>query len=283
MRKIMVIAAVLAATSAFAAIELPEASPGVSVTQEVGISKATINYHGPAVKGRKVFGDLVPYGKLWRLGANEATTLEISHPAMIAGNPVPAGKYALFAIPGADEWTFVINRKPQQWGAYSHDPKDDLVRFSAKPQRAEFSEWLEIDLTPVSEKAMRVDVQWENVRVPFNIEFDTPNLVWKQIETELASAPPTDWETWHQAARYAYQTGERLEQGLQWIDKALAASDSFWNYELKGQLLHKLGRTSEAYPLMEKAKTLAKGKAPDEWFAGVDKTVASWRAAEKMQ
>ena len=267
-------ALVLAATT----VQLPQPSPGVTVAHDLGISRVTVAYHRPAVKGRRIWGELVPYDKVWRLGANEATTIELSHPAKVAGRDVPPGKYALFAIPSANEWTLILNKKNQQWGAYFYDAKDDLLRFTVKPEAAEFREWFDIDLAPVSDREMRVNVMWDKVRVPFSIEFDTKNLVWSQIESALAKAGTTadDWETWHKAARWALDNNERLDEALTWVDKAMA-KESFWNYELKGRILHQMGRTAEAIPLMLKARELAAGKAPKEWLEGVDKTIASWR------
>ena len=259
-----------------AAIQLPQPSPGVTTTQEIGIGKVTVAYHRPAVKGRTIWGDLVPLGKVWRLGANDATTLELSHDAKINGVAVPAGKYALFAIPNENEWTLIVNKKHKQWGAYFYKPEEDLVRFTVKPEPAEMQEWFDITLMPISDRALRADIRWEKLRVPFTIDFDMPAIVWKHIDEELAKAKPEDWEAWHQAARHALNTNTRIDEAMVWIEKAML-KDSFWNYELKGLLLHRLGRTDEAIPYMEKAKEKAKGVAPQEWIDGVDKTVAGWK------
>ena len=275
MRSVAAFVLSLFAIPACAAIQLPQASPATTVAQAVGISNVTVTYHSPAVKGRKVWGDLVPYAKVWRLGANDATTLELTHDATINGNKVPAGKYALFAIPNQNEWTYVLNKQHKQWGAYFYKQEEDQLRFNVKPETAEFREWFDIDLVPVSDRALRVDVAWEKVRVPFTIEFDTTGLMWKQIDEKLA-APDAKWDDFHQAARYAMNTNTRMDDAMKWIDEAMK-TESFWNYELKGLLLHRLGRDAEAMPLMLKAKELAKGKAPQEWLDGVDKEVASWK------
>ena len=276
MRKALAAFLPLFATAALAEIKLPEASPEATISQEIGISKVSVVYHRPAVKGRAVWGDLVPWGKVWRLGANDATTLELSHAAKINGNDVPAGKYALFAIPNQNEWTLILNKQSKQWGAYFYKADQDQLRFNVKPVAAEFREYFDVNLIPVSDRALRADIQWDRVRVPFTIDFDVNALVWKQIDETLATAKADDWQAWHQAARYAMTTGQRLNDGLVWIDKAMV-NESFWNYEMKALLLQKLGRTSEAIPLMEKAKELAKGKAPVEYIEGLDRTMASWK------
>lgn len=276
MRNMLVLAIALTATAALAEVRLPEASPGAVVTQEVGISKVTITYHRPAVKGRKIWGGLVPTDQVWRLGANEATTLELSHDAKINGNDLKAGKYALFAIPKESQWTLIVNKKNDQWGSYFYKADDDVLRFDVKPEAAAATEWFDIDAVPVSERAIRVNLSWDKVRVPFTIEFDTQALVWKQIDEVLAGDKAT-WEDFHSAARYAWQTNTRMQDGLKWIDEAMRRQESFWNYELKGLILHRLGRDDEAAPLMHKAAELSKGKAPKEYTDNVLKEVASWK------
>ena len=261
---------------ASAALQLPQVSPAAAVMQEVGISRVKIHYHRPAVQGRKIWGDLVPYGKVWRLGANEATVLEIPHEAKINGNKIAAGKYSLFAIPSADSWTFVVNKVPDQWGAFSYKQEQDVLRFQAKPEAAPHREWFDIDIVPTSDRAMRVDVMWEKLRVPFTIEFDVESIMWASIEAAL-SDQKRNWEDYHNAARYAQRSNKRLDQALRWVDTAMEQADNFWNYELKGLILHQLGRDAEAIPLMLKAKEMATGKAPQEWIDGVDRRIAEWR------
>lgn len=276
MPKLTLFVLTLLAPFATAAITLPQASPSVRVEHAVGVSKVEVRHHRPAVKGRTIWGDLVPYGKVWRLGANNATTLTLSHPAKVNGHDVPAGQYALFAIPTAEKWTLILNKKAEQWGAYFYDAKEDLLRFDVVPQPAAHTEWFAIDVTPASDRLLEAAIRWEKLRVPFTIEFDTQGIVWKSIETELAS-PAATWESWHNAARYAWQNDQRLADALAWVDKAQALKESFWNYELKALILRKLGRTDEARPLMAKAKELAAGKAPKEYIEGLDKEVAGWR------
>jgi hypothetical protein len=273
MKRLLIL--LMVASSAFAEIRLPQASPPSTVSQGVGISKVTVAYHRPGVRGRKVWGELVPLGEVWRLGANNATTIELSHDAKVNGHAVPAGTYSLFAIPNAGEWTYILNKQNKQWGAYFYKADQDLLRFSVKTEAVEPREWFDIDLVPVSDRAMRVDVAWEKVRAPFTIEFDTEGLVWKQIDERVQAADAT-WEDFLQSARYALQSDRRLDDAMKWIDQAMK-TESFWNYELKGRLLHRLGRDAEARPLMEKAKELAKGKAPQAWIDGVDKELATWK------
>jgi hypothetical protein len=267
--------ALFVASGGFAAVPLPQVSPAAGVMQEVGISKVKIYYHRPSVQGRKIWGGLVPYGKVWRLGANEATTIELPHEAVINGNKIAAGKYALFAIPEADSWTFILNKEADQWGAFSYKEAQDALRFKARPEAAPNREWLDIDIVPVSDKAMRVDVLWEKLRVPFTIEFDVETIMWTTIEQALAQKGT--WEDYHNAARYAQRINKRLDSALVWLAEAMKRNDNYWNYELQGLILHQLGRDAEAIPAMMKAREKAQGNAPQEWIAELDKKVASWK------
>lgn len=267
----------LPSASVAAQIRLPEASPQARVHHEIGISSVTIEWHRPGVKGRTIWGGLVPYDQVWRLGANEATTLELSHDATINGTPISSGKYALFAIPGRDRWTFIVNSRAEQWGAYFHDPARDVLRFEAKPASAPFQEWLSFELNPLDGETLEAAVHWERVRVPFRIHFDVDTMVWDEIDRTLGDPARATWDDYHTAARYSLQTGKRLEEGLKWVDRAMQHEESFWNYELKARLLHATGRTAEALPLLNRAIATAEGKAPKEYVDGLRQTAREWK------
>jgi len=256
-------------------------SPAVTITHDLGISSFKLEYARPAVKGRKVWGELVPYGQLWRAGANSATVVTFSHAVRIDGNPVPAGAYALFAIPGPEHWTWVLNTQAKQWGAYFHKPADDVLRWTAKPRAIPHQEWLQYDLQPEGERAWRVELRWEKLAVPFEVEVDVRGIYWKHLEDTLAKAKDSEWMPWYQAADYCFKEGLQPDQALAWIEKSLKAGESFWNQECMGRILHKAGRTAEAIPHLERALELAKGKAPKEWSANVEKDLAAWKAARK--
>jgi hypothetical protein len=267
---------ILVCATAGAEIKLPQPSPAATTSQAIGISEVKVIYHRPAVKGRAIWGGLVPYGEVWRLGANEATILELSHDATIDGKPVPAGRYSMFAIPAKDEWTMILNRTADQWGAYSYKQEQDLLRFKVVPKSGPHVEWMTFSVTPASSSALDVEMAWEKLRVPFRIEFDVNGIMWKQIDAEVAKAKPEDWEVWHNAARYANETGQRTADAMVWIDKAMA-HESFWNYELKALMLQKQGKTDDAIALMKKAMENAKGEAPQAYIDGLQKVVDGWK------
>jgi hypothetical protein len=217
---------------------------------------------------------------VWRLGANDATTLRVSTDVTMAGHPLAAGTYALFAIPGKENWTIIVNKDWQQWGAYFYKPENDLFRFDVPARRAEHVEWMTFDLQPGDPNTLRVDFAWERTRWSFDLVADVNRLVWAQLDSAMAVDGPDRWEAYHQAARFSLDTGERNDQCLGWIDQAIALKESFWNDELKARLLHRAGRTEEALPLLDSAMALAEGKAPKEYVDGLVKTKEEWMAAK---
>lgn len=256
-------------------IKLPQASPAASIKTAVGTSDVTINYHRPGVKGRKIWGGLVPLGQVWRLGANNATTITFAEAVRVEGKDVPAGTYGLFAIPAQDKWTLILNKEAQQWGAYSYKQDQDLLRFDVKPQTGPFTEWMVFNITPAGEGKAVVEMAWENLRVPFTLETDAETATWKSIDEVLAGTPA--WGDYLTAARYALDKGKRLDEAMVWVDKSIAAQESFWNHELKARLLQKAGKTNEAVPHLDKAIALAQGKAPKEYVASLESTKAEWK------
>jgi len=264
-------------SAAAAAVQLPQASPAASVTQKVGTTDLTLSYHRPAVKGRAIWGGLVPWGEVWRLGANEATTLTVSDPVKIAGKDVPAGTYALFAIPGAERWTFILSRKAKQWGAFSYDAKDDLARFEAKAGPAPHTEWMTFSIDPAGDGAAEVTLAWEKVRLSFPVTVDVPSIVWRDLDAALAAAKPEDGDLFLQAARYARERGQRLAEAMAWIDRSIAARETWWNLETKADLLQDAGRTAEALALLERALALSREKTPAGYQQGLEKKLADYR------
>ncbi|HQR46832.1 MAG TPA: DUF2911 domain-containing protein [Thermoanaerobaculia bacterium] len=268
-----------AALSAPAAVELPRPSPGASLSEKVGTAKVTVAYHRPAVKGRPIWGALVPWGEVWRLGANDATTLEITEDAKIAGKELKAGTYALFAIPAKDRWTIVVNADPKQWGAYFRDPGKDVLSFEVVPSAGPHQEWLEFRFLPTSASAVRLEMAWETLRVGFPLEFDVNGIVWKKLDAAMASAGPGEYVDFYQAARFARETGERKDRAMAWLDEAMRRGSSFWMDELKGDLLADEGRYAEAIPYLEKSiEASKKAGAPEAWRDGARKKLAGWQA-----
>ena len=274
-------ALLLPAARAQTGFKLPRLSQAASVAQTLGTSKVAIEYHRPGVKGREIWGDLVPYGELWRAGANEATTLELSHPAKVAGHDVPAGKYAFFAIPGKQRWTLVLNAQAEQWGSFFHDAAKDVLRFEVEPQVVPLTEWMTFTIEPTAAGTGTVRLAWERVQVAFTVEFDVRAIVLAEIEAALAKAKPDEWATYFKAAKYYHENDLAPEQALAWIDKALGIKESFSSLELKARILHRAGRTAEALPLLEKAIELAGGVAPKDYIDSLRALAAEYSGAAR--
>jgi hypothetical protein len=251
---------------------LPRVSPPASVSQTIGTTKIDVEYHRPGVKNRKIWGGLVPFDKTWRMGANEATTISFSDPVKVEGTEVPAGKYGFFAIPGENKWTLILNKDPEQWGAFGYDQKTDQLRVAVTPQSAPHTEWMRFSIDPVNPTSAVVALEWEKVRIPLRVDVDVPTIVWKNVDSSLAS-------TYGQAAAFALESNQRLDEGLMWADQSIAQGENVFNLWTKARLLQKKGRSREAIPLMEKSLSLARAaKMPDEFMNILQGTMSSIQA-----
>lgn len=260
---------------AVAQVETPQVSQSASVTQTIGTTDITIAYHRPGVKGRQIWGGLVPYDTPWRMGANEATTLTVSDPVMIEGKELAAGKYSFFAIPGMDKWTLIINKDPEQWGAYGYDEAKDAIRVEVKPEASPHTEWMRFTIDPTSPTSADVTLNWEKLAVTMKVDVDVNKVVWKNVDQAFG-------EVYGSAAGWALASGERLEQGLDWVDEAIAMQgEDIFNLWTKARLLQKLGRAKEAVPVMEKALSMAEGKVPMDFWNILQGSMSSIRKDAK--
>ena len=252
-------------------------SPACTVTQEIGISRIDLAFSRPAVKGRKIWGDLVPFGQVWRAGANSATVITFSHTAKVAGKDVPAGTYGFFVIPGEKTWTLILNKKAKQWGAYEYKAGEDLLRWEATPQAGPFLEYLDYRVVPADSGHATVELGWEKLRVSFPVAFDTRAIYWAHLEDTLKKAPDSDWVPWYQAAKYCQEQAIEPQKALAWIEKSLKAGDSFWNHETAARIYKDAQRMPEARAELQKAITLSRGKAPKEYTDNLEKELATWK------
>lgn len=252
-------------------------SPSATVTQELGISTVKIEYHRPAVKGRKIWGGLVPFGEVWRTGANEATAITFSDAVKIGDQSLPAGSYAFFAIPGAETWTLIFNKTVKQWGAYEYKAADDALRIQAKPRVAPFQEYLAFDLRVAAPERLRVDLAWENLAVGFDVSLDVRGLYWTYLEKTLAGAKPGEATPFLQAANYCLTNNLHLDQALGWVDQSIKAKEGYRNLEVKARLLHKTGKPAEALLCLQKAIEVAKTtKVSKENLDRLDQAKTEW-------
>jgi hypothetical protein len=253
-------------------------SPISTLSQEIGISRIDISFSRPGVKGRKIWGGVVPYGEVWRTGANAATVITFSHPAKVAGKPVPAGSYGFFAIPGEKAWTLILSTKAKQSGASEYKQAEDLLRWEATPESGLFLERLDYRVLPVDAGNATVELGWEKLRVSFPVAFDTKAIYWAHLEDRLKQAPDTDWVPWYQAARYCQEQGLEPQKAQAWIEKSLRIHEDFLNQELAARIYREAKRMPEALAHLQKAIDLSRGKAPKEYTDNLEKESAAWKA-----
>lgn len=252
----------LAVVNLTAQVELPRVSPNASVSQTVGYTNITINYCRPAVHARKIWGELVPYNKVWRMGANEATTIQFTTDVYVEGNKIPAGKYSLFTIPTEKDWTIIINKVDKQWGAYNYKQEEDLVRFKVKPVESAFAENLCYSFDNLTSSSASIFVRWENLKIAFKVEVDLTSQVYAKIKEAIA-AKPDNWQNYSQAANYAADNNLYSDEPLQWVEKAISLGGGYYPYFVKAKLMFKKNNTNEALKALERCREI--GRTDKNW------------------
>lgn len=276
-RRVLSLAAAvgLLAAALGAQIELPRPSPKASVSQYVGVTEITIRYSSPGVKGRKIWGELVPYGEVWRTGANENTTITVSTPFTLAGRELPAGTYGLQTLPTAGDWTVILSKDADLWGAFNYKPENDALRFQVTPQAtAESHERLEFSFESTTDTATTVTLRWEKLSLGFTITVDTAKLVLDQVQRKVR------WQDPYQAANYCIQNDACLDEASRWLDASIALQETFTNLRAKALLLGKKGDKKGAASYGERALAAAK-TAPQppnaQQVKELEASVAEWK------
>jgi hypothetical protein len=246
----------LVAPSLFAQrLTTPQPSPHARVEETVGVTDFSVDYHRPSVKNRRIWGGLVPYDEIWRAGANEPTLVSFSTPVKVEEQPLAAGTYSLYFIPGEKQWTAVFNRFTEGWGTYSYDPAEDVLRVRVAPHQAEMQERLLYAIEDATDSAATLAMRWEALRVPVRIAIDTPALVTASIKSALRSESHWDPQAWGEAAVYAFRSRD-LDAALTYVDRALEMQPTAQNYRLKARILEAKGDDAAAKPLAERAAQL---------------------------
>lgn len=251
----------LAQTSLFAQgppLNLPDASPHAAVTQSVGLTEVTIDYHRPSVNERAVWGTLVPWNAVWRAGANENTTISFSTPVKVEGKDVAAGTYGLHMIPReGGEWTLVLSKQSRAWGSFAYDETEDALRAPVHPEPAPHRERLLYIFDEPATGAVTASLHWEKLRIPFRIEVDLPATVTADLSQQMTGLPRFFWQPWNQAANWVAQNGSDLHRAMQWADRSIAINENFQNLRTRALILEKKGQTAEAETLRARAMTIA--------------------------
>lgn len=257
-------------------LNLPRPSPAATLKQTVGLTDITITYSRPAVKGRKIWGALVPYDKVWRTGANEATQISFSDDVTINGQPLSKGTYSLHTIPGQNEWTIIFNKVAKQWGSFSYDAAQDALRVTAKPHGDEFNEWMTFSIPHMTPDSATVEIKWEKLAVPFTVGTNTSQKTLAEIRTAIAAAQPNDWRTPYRAAQYVVDNGLPLGDAAAWVDQSIKADENIQNLFLKARLQARQGDRTAALATAEHAIAKAGPKDADE-VNEIRKNMATWK------
>jgi hypothetical protein len=283
--------------SAFAQIPVPRPSQKASVMQRIGPTDITITYSRPGVKGRKIWGDplpeqaakvkgeatldnqnerpkdavIVPYGHIWRAGANEATMFDVTNDVLINGQKLAAGSYSLHTIPNKDEWTIVFNGTANQWGSFNYDPAKDTLRVK----------WLAYTIDPVGEDSAQVNIRWEKISVPFTVKVpDIPAATMARLKATVSAAKADDWRTPMQAGNYLINNQDPADdaQGMAWLDQSIKIKETFGNLSAKANALYKAGKKEEAVAVAEQA--IQRGKADKVDTTAFEKRLADMKAGK---
>lgn len=238
-------------------LDLPLASQRAEISQRIGITDITIKYHRPLVKDRKIWDGLVPYGKVWRVGANENTTITFSDAVLIEGKPLDKGAYGLHVIPKADEWTIIFSKNSTSWGSFTYDQAEDALRVTVKPKAAEMHNALTYDFDQLQPDSAVVELEWEKIAVPFKVSVDVHDVVLASLKKQLRNLSQYTWMSWNDAADYLVTEKIGLSEALTYADKSIENEDRYDNEITKSKVLTALNRKDEAATAQKKALDLA--------------------------
>jgi Protein of unknown function (DUF2911) len=232
-------------------LNIPRVSQRGEVSQTLGISNVSIVYSRPLAGGREIAGKIVPYGKVWRAGANENSTITFSDDATVEGKPIAAGNYGLHMIPDKDQWTIIFSKNSTSWGSFSYEEKEDALRVNVKPKTGELVETLTYTFEDVKPDSAAATLRWGTMVVPFQVSVDVKAVVLKSIKNQLRNVGGFTWAGYDEAAQWCLDNNYNLEEALKWEDTSIQNEERFDNLETKSRILDAMGKKDEA------TKTLA--------------------------
>jgi len=240
-------------------IQMPQASPQATIIQKVGLTDVQVEYSRPSTKGRKIFGELVPFGQVWRTGANAATIVTFSTDVKVEGQEVTKGSYALYSIPDKNDWTFILSKNTKLWGSTGYDAADDAIRFRVKPGKTGNKyETMEISFVDITDTGASLMTKWENTSAKFRIETDVDPIVMKQIQEMVIDKEADNPGLYYQAADYYFKNGKDLDQALTWINKSVEEDPKFWTMHLKAKIEQQMGKKKEAIASANRSMEMAR-------------------------
>ena len=242
-----------------ALLDIPRDSQHATVLQKVGITDIKVNYHRPLVKGRQIWGKVVPYDAVWRAGANENTTISFSDAVSVEGKPLDAGTYGLHMIPGEKEWIVIFSKNSTSWGAFTYKQDEDALRVTVKPQAAAFREALAYDFDDIKDDSATLTMSWEKLAVPVKIGVNTKELVQASLHKQLRGFAQYTWDGWDDAANYLLANKLSMDDALNYCDRSIQVEERFDNLFTKSKVLTAMGKKDDADKTLNAA--LAKASA----------------------
>lgn len=271
-RYLLLLAALCISLPAFAQpLVLPALSPSSTLTQSFSTSKIEISYSRPSMRGRKVFGELVPFGKVWRTGANAATKITFEETMVIGGSTIAPGTYSFYTVPGESEWEIILNKNTGNWGAYGYSKADDVARFVVKPTKLSAPvETFTISITDITFSSCNIELQWENTRVVVPVVCNNA----ERLATAIDKAVNNPSIPYQQAATYFNEANQHLDKALEYVSKAIEQNPkAYWNFMLKARIAAKLGKKDVAKAAAEQAMNAAKGTDAEGEYAAMAKAL----------
>lgn len=260
MKTLLIVTVLFASATAHAqaGLKLPEQSPAATISQTIGLTEITVNYHRPGVNNRPIWGALVPYNEPWRCGANENTTVSFSSDVKIGGKPLKAGTYGLHMIPTQKEWTIAFSTQNQAWGSFTYDQKEDALRVTVTPRATQsVEERLSYRFDDPTDTKATLVLAWEKLEVPIALEVETPKVVMANIRNQLRGSAGFTWQANNQAAGYWLNNGGPLDEALKYVDKSIQINATYQNQSTRAAILEKQGKAKEAAELRAKAMAVA--------------------------
>jgi hypothetical protein len=274
MRKSLFSLAVLATLSA-SAQDLPQPSPSGSVKQVVGLTNITIDYSRPSAKGRKVFGELVPYGQVWRTGANICTTVETDSDILVEGALLPKGKYSLFTMPNEDMWVIYFNKNLEAWGEGDRKPEEDVLTVKVAPTRGETTETFTIDFADVKDDKAMLELNWENTKVRIGLHADATELALRNIDVAVNKAD-ADFRVFNSCARFLVDRGLKPDLALKYASTSATKEPKFWNLHTLALAQAQNGLYTEAIATAEKSMRMAQEAKYDAYVKMNKEKIEEW-------
>jgi hypothetical protein len=241
------------ATSETLMLNLPRQSQHAVVTQRLGITDITVNYHRPLANGRQIWGKVAPYGQVWRAGANENTTITFTDPVTIEGQSLDKGTYGLHMIPGENQWTVIFSKNSSDWGSFTYKQEEDALRVNVKPQAADAHDALAYDFDELKPDSAVVTMRWDKVAVPFKVQVKVNDLVTASIHRQLHGFNQYYWEGWDDAAGYFLANKINLEEALKYEDQSIQSEERYDNLLNKSHILEAMNRKEDATVYRNKA------------------------------